>query len=128
MTEMINHPKHYESSSPKTRHILRALGVPELFLYGKCIEAIEALEWGFSLDSALKYLWRVDQKFNSLEDLAKARWYLNRHCQRSRRRLLYRVLSFFCLNFIARRLYRVDRCERAMRAIGLLTLEMNSQE
>jgi hypothetical protein len=33
---------------------------------------------GFNLGNALKYLWRCDLKRDAVEDLEKAKWYLER--------------------------------------------------
>lgn len=56
----------------------RREGLPE------CIELIEALGWGdgFCLGNALKYLYRASSKGKELEDLRKARWYLDRYIER----------------------------------------------
>ena len=64
--ESVNHPEHYQKP-----------GIPE------CIDIIEALGWtkGFCLGNALKYIYRAEDKGNELEDLKKARWYLDRYIQ-----------------------------------------------
>lgn len=56
----VNHPKHY-TSHPS--------GV-------ECIQITEHM--GFNLGNALKYIWRADEKGNVIQDLEKARWYLDR--------------------------------------------------
>ena len=61
----INHPSHYETA-----------GV-------ECIEAMELTQGreavkNFCLCNAYKYLWRHKNK-NGLEDIKKARWYLDRY-------------------------------------------------
>jgi hypothetical protein len=33
---------------------------------------------GFNLGNALKYIWRCDLKKDAVEDLRKARWYIDR--------------------------------------------------
>jgi hypothetical protein len=33
---------------------------------------------GFNLGNALKYIWRADLKGHAIEDLRKARWYIER--------------------------------------------------
>lgn len=48
----------------------------------ECIDVIEALGLGYHLGNALKYLWRADHKANGLEDLRKARWYIDREIAR----------------------------------------------
>lgn len=57
-------PKHYKSSSFECIEVMRAI-------YGK-----EQLE-SFCRLNAFKYLFR-HQKKNGVEDLEKARWYLNK--------------------------------------------------
>lgn len=56
----VNHPPHY------TAH---PSGI-------ECIQVTEHM--GFCLGSVVKYIWRADLKGNGLEDLRKARWYLDR--------------------------------------------------
>jgi len=56
----VNRPAHY------TDH---ASGV-------ECIQVTEHM--GFNLGNALKYIWRCDLKFDAVEDLKKARWYIDR--------------------------------------------------
>ena len=60
----VNHPKHY------TAH---PSGV-------ECIQIAE--HFGFCLGNAIKYIWRAGEKGSALEDLKKARWYLDREIQR----------------------------------------------
>lgn len=61
--DVVNHPEHYTQG-----------GI-------ECIDAEKAalgdLFMGFLIGNALKYLWRFRHK-NGLEDLKKARWYLDR--------------------------------------------------
>lgn len=64
MTDMVNHPPHY------TGH---PSGV-------ECITVTEHM--GFCLGNAVKYIWRADLKNDAVEDLEKARWYLDREIQR----------------------------------------------
>ena len=59
-SDSVNHPAHY-TSHPS--------GI-------ECITITEHM--GFNLGNALKYIWRADLKDNALEDLKKARWYLDR--------------------------------------------------
>jgi hypothetical protein len=56
----VNHPKHY-TSHPS--------GV-------ECIQITEHM--GFNLGNAVKYIWRADLKDDAVEDLRKARWYVDR--------------------------------------------------
>lgn len=58
--DRVNHPKHY-TSHPS--------GI-------ECIQITEHM--GFNLGNALKYIWRADLKGSDLEDLQKARWYIER--------------------------------------------------
>lgn len=61
--DMVNHPPHY-GHHPS--------GV-------ECITVVE--HFNFNLGNAIKYIWRHEGK-NGLEDLQKARWYLNREIDR----------------------------------------------
>ena len=56
----VNSPDHYTS---------HPAGV-------ECILITERM--GFCVGNAIKYLWRADLKGNALEDLQKARWYVDR--------------------------------------------------
>jgi hypothetical protein len=56
----VNHPKHY-TSHPS--------GV-------ECIQITEHM--GFNLGNAVKYIWRADLKVDAIEDLQKAKWYIER--------------------------------------------------
>ena len=60
MTDNVNNPKHY------TRH---PSGI-------ECIQITEHM--GFCIGNAVKYLWRADLKDDTIEDLEKARWYIER--------------------------------------------------
>ena len=46
----------------------------------ECITVAEHLS--FCLGNVLKYVWRADLKGDALEDLRKARWYLDREIAR----------------------------------------------
>lgn len=59
----VDHPVHY-TSHPS--------GV-------ECIQITEHMN--FNVGNAIKYLWRCDQKGKHLEDLKKARWYIDREIQ-----------------------------------------------
>jgi Protein of unknwon function (DUF3310) len=59
-SDHVNHPSHYK------------LGNVEV------IDAIESWCLGFHLGNAVKYIARADHKGKRLEDLQKARWYLDR--------------------------------------------------
>ena len=56
----VNHPSHY-TSHPS--------GV-------ECIQITEHM--GFNLGNALKYIWRCDLKHDAIEDLKKAKFYIER--------------------------------------------------
>lgn len=63
MTDNVNHPHHYNNSPARCE-------------CGRRIECIDITRYmGFNLGNAVKYLWRYADK-NGLEDLKKARWYL----------------------------------------------------
>lgn len=63
----VNHPKHY------TGH---PSGV-------ECIQITEHM--GFNLGNATKYIWRCDLKLDAIEDLKKARWYVDREIEKRER-------------------------------------------
>jgi hypothetical protein len=65
----VDHPSHYRKS---TGH--------------EAIDVIEAWELGFNLGNAVKYISRNGLKDpqKRVEDLEKARWYLDREIQRIR--------------------------------------------
>jgi len=48
----------------------------------ECIDVIEALGLGYRLGNAMKYLWRAGHKGSMVEDLRKARWYIDREIAR----------------------------------------------
>ena len=62
--QIINHPSHYT--------------------YGKieCIDFIEDKGLNFSRGNAVKYIVRAGHKEDELEDLKKARWYIDREIKR----------------------------------------------
>ena len=42
------------------------------------VECIQVVQWmGFNVGNAIKYLWRADLKGNAIEDLQKARQYID---------------------------------------------------
>jgi hypothetical protein len=61
--EKVNHPSHYGGES----NIYEA------------IKIIEAYNLNFSLGNVIKYTLRAGKKINQIEDLEKAKWYLERH-------------------------------------------------
>lgn len=62
MIEQIDHPAHYGGA-----------GNPY-----EAIKVIEAWGLGFCLGNAVKYISRAGKKGDAIEDLKKARWYLDR--------------------------------------------------
>jgi Protein of unknwon function (DUF3310) len=62
----VNHPDHYGGADNPY----------------EAIKVIEAWELGFCLGNAVKYIARAGRKGDMLEDLRKARWYLDREIQR----------------------------------------------
>lgn len=66
LNDPVNHPSHYTSHPAKCS-------------CGKGIECIQITEhMGFNLGNALKYIWRCDLKLDAVEDLKKAKWYIER--------------------------------------------------
>lgn len=61
--EMVNHPSHYN------------VGI-------ETIDYIESWEMNFNIGNVIKYITRAGFKENQLEDLEKAKWYLEREMQR----------------------------------------------
>ena len=62
--EAVNHPDHYNANPSG-------------------VEAIDVIEHlSFNVGNAIKYLWRADHKGKQIEDLKKARWYVDREIQR----------------------------------------------
>lgn len=76
--EMVNHPKHYQGCSTLTRDLALYFVIPE-HLDRECIDVIEYYSLGFHVGNALKYIWRCGQKGDPIEDLLKAKWYLQRY-------------------------------------------------
>lgn len=62
--DMVNHPPHY------TNH---PSGV-------ECIDITRHM--GFNLGNVVKYVWRADLKGDQIEDLKKARFYLNNEIEK----------------------------------------------
>jgi len=63
MTDAIN-PSHYQDHPS---------GI-------QCIQITEHMN--FCLGNAIKYIWRAGLKNNAIEDLEKARWYLDREIEK----------------------------------------------
>ena len=62
--DAVNHPPHYKQHPS---------GV-------ECIAITEHM--GFCLGNAVKYIWRADEKGKDIEDLKKARWYIDREIEK----------------------------------------------
>ena len=62
--DVVNQPPHY------TEH---PSGI-------ECIQVTEHM--GFNLGNAIKYIWRCDLKKDAIEDLKKAKWYIDREINR----------------------------------------------
>ena len=62
--EMVNHPSHYNRGKYEA------------------IDVIEHWQMNFNLGNALKYLSRAGHKDDIIQDLKKARWYIDREIQR----------------------------------------------
>jgi len=67
MSDKVNHPPHY------TWH---PSGI-------ECIDIVEHMS--FCLGNVIKYVWRADHKSDAIEDLKKARFYLDREIARLER-------------------------------------------
>lgn len=65
MTDMVNHPPHYKSDTG-----LEAISVIRAFFRDN-----------YNLGQVFKYIARTGKKWNDLEDLKKARWYLDTEIQ-----------------------------------------------
>ena len=63
MNENVSHPTHYNQ------------GI-------EAIEVIESWDLNFSLGNAIKYILRSPYKGKQIEDLEKARWYIDREINR----------------------------------------------
>ena len=63
MEEQVNHPSHYQQ------------GIEP-------IEVIESWDLNFNLGNVIKYTLRAPYKENMVQDLEKAKWYLERELQR----------------------------------------------
>lgn len=64
MNDNVNHPPHYNSSDAQCE-------------CGRRIECIDVTRHlSFNIGNAIKYLWRCEHKGSKLEDLKKARWYI----------------------------------------------------
>lgn len=76
LPDMVNHPPHYTSSPAHCSSC------------GKTIECIDVVQWmNFCIGNAVKYLWRVGNKWDDLEDLKKSIWYINAEIARREKEL-----------------------------------------
>jgi hypothetical protein len=64
MPDSVDHPQHYNAHPS---------GV-------ECIDIVEHMT--FNVGNAVKYLWRAGLKGAAVEDLRKARWYIDREIQK----------------------------------------------
>jgi hypothetical protein len=62
MNEQVNHPQHYGGENNQY----------------EAIKVIEAWELDFCLGNTVKYISRAGKKDNIVQDLKKAKWYLER--------------------------------------------------
>lgn len=69
MSDEVNNPLHYNQHPS---------GV-------ECIQIAE--HYGFCVGNAIKYLWRAGLKGDAIQDLEKARWYIDREIQRRQGKL-----------------------------------------
>jgi hypothetical protein len=60
-TEFVNHPAHYNMGNIEV------------------IDIIEGFDLNFHIGNVVKYVLRAPHKGKTLEDLKKARWYLDRY-------------------------------------------------
>jgi hypothetical protein len=65
MTDAVNHPPHYKVGGIEAIDYMKAKSTPEEFR-------------GHLRLTVLKYISRTGHKDDALQDLKKARWYLNR--------------------------------------------------
>lgn len=70
MSDMIEHPPHYNSSDAFCRECKRKI---------ECIDITRHMN--FNIGNAFKYLWRYEHK-NGIEDLKKAIWYIKNEIEK----------------------------------------------
>lgn len=66
MAEAVHHPSHYGGADNPY----------------EAIKVIEAWQLGFCLGNTVKYISRAGKKDAAIQDLKKARWYLDREIQK----------------------------------------------
>jgi hypothetical protein len=64
VSDVVNHPPHYTAGRFEV------------------IDVLEDWQLGFHLGNTVKYIARAGKKGDALEDLRKARWYLDREIAR----------------------------------------------
>ena len=63
--ETVEHPQHYNQGNIECIDaMLAAFGITEVIAFCKL--------------NAFKYIWRAEDKLNTLEDLKKAAWYIDK--------------------------------------------------
>lgn len=62
--ELVNHPSHYQGNGLEA------------------IDVIESFSLGFNIGNVIKYLLRAGRKESYIQDLEKAKWYLEREITR----------------------------------------------
>lgn len=63
--ETVDHPQHYNQGNIECIDAMNAaFGIAEVISFCKL--------------NAFKYIWRAEDKLNTLEDLKKASWYINK--------------------------------------------------
>lgn len=67
--DIVNHPRHYETGK---------FECIEVMIETQGLDAVK----NFCICNAFKYLYRHDKK-NSLEDIEKANWYINKYIELS---------------------------------------------
>ena len=68
ITNKVNHPSHYNK------------GI-------ETIDYIESWEMNFNIGNVIKYTTRAGHKDNKLEDLEKAKWYIEREIENAKRNI-----------------------------------------
>jgi hypothetical protein len=67
--DVVNSPAHYNSGGIEAIEGIEASMAPEAYA-------------GYLKGNIMKYLWRYEKKAKPIEDLKKARWYLDRLIQK----------------------------------------------
>lgn len=69
VVDVVNSPSHYKSGGIEAIEGIEASMEPEAFA-------------GYLKGNIMKYMWRYERKGKPVEDLKKARWYLDRLIQK----------------------------------------------